>query len=180
MRKRLPYRLIATSLSLLLLAGVVLPMVRSACAAHMQQGADGSMHATHASPAAMSHGEPIAAVDHQTAAAENHFNRSHGVSGVRSVDHSGPAHNESPPCEPTLAPCADDCHSCCIVESSPSTWSTIRVVENAAGEGDVPPRYDVATLIAPVEDQPPARPDLHRPLPTSPVRVHVWTSTFLT
>jgi hypothetical protein len=175
MRKWLPYRLIATALGLLLLAGVVFPVVQSACAAHMQQGADGSMHATHASPAAMSHGEAIAAVDHREAAAENHINLSHGASGVRSVDYSGPAHNESPPCEPT-----PDCHSCCIVEWSPSTWSTIRVVENAAGEGDVPPRYDVATLIAPVEDQPPARPDLHRPPPTSPVRVHVWTSTFLT
>ncbi|PEN13811.1 hypothetical protein CRI94_07020 [Longibacter salinarum] len=68
-----------------------------------------------------------------------------------------------------------------MVETPSSTWTSIRVVDQVSWKGDVPSRYDVVTIILPRDgnESPRHRASDASP-PISPVRLHVWTATFLT
>jgi hypothetical protein len=190
MSTQLPYRLIAATLSTLLVLGVVLPVVQSVCAApmHGPMHHDGPSHTsdemkrTHRSAATHSvvmHDARAEAhaMDHGT-----RMDHRAGMDHRTGMDHStgdDSDHGSATPCESMPAPCTDGCMSCCMVETDSATWTTIRVVDGAFST-DVPRRFDTVSLLAPRTDRPQRPGPAHHRSEPLPVRLHVWTATFLT
>lgn len=164
---------IATLLGVVLLAGTVVPVVQSACALAKDLAAKHN-----ASPA----------VHHDVHDASPTSTEKAGAHCIDSAsDESAPPSSSSSPHAPSLpAPEGDDCHGvclvqCCSAESQSSTrLSDVYLPGSFSNWTELlaPVLQSIPISVQSTAERPPPRPEDHASL-VSPVRLHVWTATFL-
>jgi hypothetical protein len=150
---------VAALLSVVLLAGVLLPVLRHACT---DADAPSAASATEAHAVAAPHTASDHAGSDATASSHN--------------QHPAPADGSAHECD---NPCAIG--ACCVLPSLLSEAPDLYRVDRTVQPADVLPRLTVEDRTRPWPDRTSWRPrsaDSFSPPPS--VRLHVWTATFLT